>query len=137
MGLAWSLCFTATMVQGQQPAATEKQKIESLIKHIESLKDAKFVRNGTEYDAKTAGAFLRGKWEANSAAIKTAQDFIDKAASASSTTGQPYLIRFKDGKEIKSGEYLLSELMKLAKPAAENRGGELPQLGHALFIVNR
>jgi hypothetical protein len=101
--------------QAQQNPATEKQKIEALITHVEQLKDAKFVRNDTEYDAKTAARFLRGKWEANAAGIKTAKDFIEKAASTSSTTGKPYLIRFKDGKEVKSGDYLLAELKKLEK----------------------
>jgi hypothetical protein len=31
----------------------------------------------------------------------------------SGTSGKPYLIRFKDGKEIKSREFLLEELRKL------------------------
>jgi hypothetical protein len=92
---------------------SEKQKIEALIKHVEGLTDAKFVRNDREYDAKTAAKFLRGKWDANEDEIKTAKDFIEKAASVSSTSGKPYLIRFKGGKEIKSGEYLMSELKKL------------------------
>lgn len=87
--------------------------IEGLIEHIANLPEAKFVRNGVEYDAKTAAKFLRGKWESNSSDIKTATDFIEKAASVSSTTGKPYLIRFKDGKETKSGEYLLEQLRKL------------------------
>ena len=52
--------------------AEETKKIEALITHVEGLADAKFVRNGIEYDAKTAGAFLRGKWNANKAKIKTA-----------------------------------------------------------------
>ncbi len=98
----------------------EKQKIEALITHVEDLKDAKFVRNDREYDAKTAAKFLRGKWEANEAKVKTAKDFIDKAASVSSTTGKPYLIRFKDGKDVKSGDYLRAELQKLEKPTSEN-----------------
>jgi hypothetical protein len=92
---------------------TENQKIESLIAHIEGLRDAKFVRNGTAYDAKTAGQFLRGKWKANEGQIKTAKEFIEKAASVSSTTGMPYLIRLVDGREIKSGEYLAGELRRL------------------------
>ncbi len=98
-----------------EPPATDKQKIEALIKHIESLKDASFVRNDRDYDGKAAAKFLRGKWQANQDDIKTVKDFIDKAASVSSTTGKPYLIRFKDGKELKSGEYLLAELKKLEK----------------------
>ena len=93
----------------------EKQKIEALIKHVEALNDTKFVRNGVEYDAESAGKFLRAKWAANESEIKTAKDFIEKIASASSTTGMPYLIRPKDGKEIKSGEFLLAKLKKLEK----------------------
>ena len=101
--------------QQPQDKESEKKKIEALIKHVEELKDAKFVRNDKEYDAKTAGAFLRGKWDAKKAEIKTALDFIDKAASVSSTSGKPYVIRFKDGKETKSAEYLGAELKKLEK----------------------
>jgi hypothetical protein len=93
---------------------TEKQKIEALIKHVEELKGASFIRNDTEYDAKTAAKFLRGKWEQD-ADIKTAKEFIDKAASVSSTTGRAYSIRFSDGKVLKSSEYLLAELKKIEK----------------------
>ncbi len=100
---------------------TEKQKIEALIKHVEELKDTKFVRNGQEYDGKAAARFLRGKWDANDSKIKTAKDFIEKSASQSSTSGKPYMIKFKDGRETKSGEYLLAELKKLEKPAPEKK----------------
>src|SRR4029077_13439418 len=94
----------------QSAPIPEKQKIEALIKQVGDLKDAKFVRNGWTYEPATAVRFLRGKWEANDAEVKTARDFIDKVASAS---GKPYLIRFKDGREIKSQEFLLAELKKI------------------------
>jgi hypothetical protein len=113
------LVMAVLPVHAQKKASSAKEKIEALIKHVEGLKDAKFVRNDTEYDARTAAKFLRGKWRASEAEIKTAQDFIDKAASVSSTSGKPYLIRFKDGKEIKSGDYLRAELKKLDKAAAD------------------
>ncbi|MEX2176566.1 MAG: DUF5329 family protein [Pirellulaceae bacterium] len=98
--------------------AEEKARIEQLIEHVKGLKDAAFVRNGVEYDAATAAKFLQGKWDANAAKIATARQFIDKAASASSTTGKPYLIRFKQGgasKEVKSGDYLLEQLKRIEK----------------------
>jgi hypothetical protein len=104
----------STVLRADPKLGTEKEKIEALIKHVEGLKDAKFVRNDKEYDAKTAATFLRGKWDANEGQIKTARDFIEKAASASGTSGKPYVIRFKD-KEVKCGEYLLEELKKLEK----------------------
>ncbi len=93
--------------------APEKQKIESLLTHVGGLKDAKFIRNGTDYDAKTAVTFLRGKWNRSDDEIKSAQDFIAKAATGSSTSGKPYLIRFKDGREVACAAYLKGELTKL------------------------
>jgi cation diffusion facilitator CzcD-associated flavoprotein CzcO len=102
-----------TVVTGQTAPAAERQKIESLIKQVGELKDAKFIRNGATHDVSTAVRFLRGKWEANDADVKTAKDFIDKVASASGTSGKPYLIRFKDGRETKSRDFLLVELRKL------------------------
>lgn len=116
----WSLCLlflTATpwtsCVFAQIAGGPEKQKIEALITRVGGLKDAKFVRNGSTYGPSSAVRFLRGKWEANAAAVNTAQDFIDKIASVSGTSNKPYLIRFNDGKEITSREFLMAELRKI------------------------
>ncbi len=106
--------LAASVSAADDKPMSETEKIEALIKHVEGLSDAKFVRNGREYDAKTAARFLRGKWDAKKDEIKTAQDFIDKAASVSSTSGKPYLIR-KDGRDIKAGEYLTEQLKKLGQ----------------------
>jgi hypothetical protein len=102
-----------SFVQAQPLANSEKQKIEALIKQVADLKDAKFVRNGSNYNADSAAVFLRRKWEANESEVKTARDFIDKVGSFSGTSGKPYLIRFKDGGEIKSRDFLLAQLKKL------------------------
>ena len=91
-------------------ACYEKKKIEALIERVGQLKDVKIIRNGWSYEPATAARFLRGKWVANDAEIKTARDFIDKVASISGTSGKPYLIRFKDGRELPSREFLLAEL---------------------------
>jgi hypothetical protein len=101
------------VVAGQTALPAERQKIESLIRQVGGLKDAKFIRNGSTHDVSTAVRFLRGKWEANDADVKTARDFIDKVASASGTSGKPYLIRFKDGRQTKSRDFLLAELKKI------------------------
>ena len=108
------LVFAApTLPNAQGLPAAEKQKIEALIKQIGALKDAKFIRNGSTYEPATAVRFLRGKWDANASGVESARDFIDKVASMSGTSGKPYLIRFKDGKEIRSREFLLRELKKI------------------------
>ncbi|HEY6366050.1 MAG TPA: DUF5329 family protein [Candidatus Binatia bacterium] len=108
-------------VGAQATPAAERQKIETLIKSIADAKELKFVRNGKVYDATIAAKFLRGKWAANDAEVKTARAFIDKVASFSGTSGEPYLIRRNDGTEIKSKDYLLAELRKLEKAEFEQR----------------
>jgi len=100
-------------VQSQALPTGEKQKIEALIKQVAALKDASFVRNGWNYNANNAATFLRLKWEIKVSEVKTALDFIDNVASISGTSGKPYLIRFKDGREILSHDFLLAELKKL------------------------
>jgi hypothetical protein len=118
MQLLLTLVLTASLASAELPAE-EKTKIEKLIEHVRDLKDAVFVRNGVEYDAATAAKFIKGKWDANAAEIASAREFIEKAATKSSTSGKPYLIRLKQGdatKEFKSGEYLLEQLKLLEKP---------------------
>lgn len=107
-----ALFFLAFTAEGAI-RAEEKQKIEALIAAVETLPDATFVRNGKAYPPATAAKFLRGKWERHAREIATAGDFIDKVASRSSTTGRPYLVRFRDGREIPTAEFLRAELRRL------------------------
>ena len=115
LGFAWLLAIALGLrpVFGQSLPANEKQKIEILIKRVEELNDANFIRNGRRYSSATAATFLRRKWRANEAHVKSARDFIEIVGSFSSTSGEPYLIRLKDGKEVKSADFLLAELEKL------------------------
>jgi hypothetical protein len=62
---------------------TEDQKIAMLIKTVERLKDATFIRNGTEHDCHAAAKHMRDKWDHR----------------------KEYLIRFKDGREVESGAF--------------------------------
>ena len=107
------LVGSPSFLHAQNLPAAEKQKIEVLIKVVGDLKDARFIRNGSTYEVPSAVRFLRGKWDANAAEVKSARDFVDKVASMSGTSGKPYLIRFKDGRETKSRDFLLAELQKL------------------------
>lgn len=121
------LLFTLALpeaIQAQTLPSAEKQKIEALIKQVGDLKDAKFIRNGSTYEPASAARFLRGKWDANADHVKSARDFIDKVATMSGTSGKPYLIRFKNGREIKSREFLSMELAKLEKASPETRASE-------------
>ena len=106
---------TTQLVLAEPISSGEKQKIEALIKYVSEMSDAQFVRNDSAYDAKTAAIFLRRKWKANDSEVKTAHDFIDKEATISGTSGKPYVIRFKDGREVKSRDVLSTELNEITQ----------------------
>jgi len=111
--LALSMGSAALKAADLPPA--EQKRIEALIAAIERMADAAFIRNGRPYDAATAGEFLRRKWRHRAADVRSADDFIEKVASFSSTTGRPYRIRFSDGRETACAAFLRNELNNLGK----------------------
>lgn len=101
----------------QSPGLSETQKIEAMINAVDQLQDATFIRNGSPYNCHAAASHMRRKWNWQKDQIKTAEDFIRLAASTSSESGQPYLIRFKDGREMTSAQYLSTALKAMESPA--------------------
>ncbi|HBI47141.1 MAG TPA: hypothetical protein DDX93_00195 [Smithella sp.] len=102
------MAMFATAVGAQNDI--EKKKIEFLISSVQNLKGAIFIRNGSEYDGKKAAEHLRLKLKNAGSHVQTADDFIKLCASKSYITGQPYLIKFPDGKTITSEKYLRDKL---------------------------
>lgn len=97
----------------QQTQYTEAQKIDHLIAYVASLNNAIFIRNGSEHSAREASEHLQMKREKAGKRITTANDFIERVASASSLTGKPYQIRLADGKTYNCETVLKVELKKL------------------------
>jgi hypothetical protein len=92
---------------------TDEQKIAALLEYVAAQKDVEFIRNGSVYESATAAKFLRAKLKSQRAEVKTVGDFIEKIATKSSTTGQAYRIRFKDGHEIDCADFLRRRLGEL------------------------
>jgi hypothetical protein len=100
------------------PSSAEMARIERLLVMIGTRRDMRLVRNGSEHDTDTAVSFLRGKLRHYGSDIKTAEEFIERLASRSSTTGQLYWVRLSDGRQIPAGDFLRIELARLDKAAA-------------------
>lgn len=113
--LAVSLVVAHPRANAANDAASESERrtIEALIASIAALGDATFIRNGSSYDAASAARFVREKWKSRESEVRSAEDFIEHVASVSSTTSKPYLIRYSDGREIKSADYLRAELARV------------------------
>jgi hypothetical protein len=108
-----SLLLVAGVPLAHALAPSEKARIDSLIDYVASRKDVTFVRNGKAYSNTDAAKFLRGKMEKMGEHVNNAQQFIDEIASKSSTTGQPYLIRFADGRTEPSAKFLGDQLRRI------------------------
>ena len=95
---------------------SERQKIEALLDSMKSIPGAVFVRNGTDYTADEAVDHLRRKFTAAGPRVKTAEDFILYCASGSSMSGEPYRIKFPDGRLVNSADYFRAKLNELNEP---------------------
>ena len=98
-----------------QTTYTEQQKINHLIMYVRTLQDATFIRNSSEYKSGDAADHLKMKLNKAGDKIKTVDDFIDKIASVSSITGEPYKIKFNNGKVFNCELILKIELKKLTE----------------------
>jgi hypothetical protein len=116
-GLAgvFAVGFAVVFAAGAQaaPSEAERARIERLIAWVGAQKDLKFVRNGSAYSPADAAKFLRGKFDKMGEHVTTARQFIDEIASRSSTSGQPYLIRFADGRSVSAAQFLGDELQRM------------------------
>jgi len=107
------------------PPPAARAEIEYLLSAIANS-GCRFYRNGTWYDAKSAAAHLRGKYQSLAAKelIRDTDDFIDKAAAKSSLSGQDYAIKCEGIAEMSSRQWLTDALVSYrAAPAVAPHGG--------------
>lgn len=88
------------------PTSAALAEIEYLLVYMGSS-GCEFYRNGTWYSPVKAQAHLRYKyeWLMTHDQIESAEDFIDKAATKSSLSGQPYKVRCGFSAERSSSQW--------------------------------
>jgi hypothetical protein len=103
-------CFGSAYAQA--PAATERE-VEHLLDYV-ARPDCQFNRNGSWYAGPKARAHLKQKYDylAKRKLAPTAEAFIERAATSSSTSGTPYQVRCGGGAATASGPWLSSELQR-------------------------
>jgi hypothetical protein len=107
LGLLWVPALYA------EPPVNVQVEVDFLLGYVEGS-GCDFYRNGTWHDPKTAQAHLRDKYRYLAARnlINTTEDFIEKVATQSSLTGQPYKVRCRDGATVTSNQWLHAELAR-------------------------
>jgi Family of unknown function (DUF5329) len=96
------------------PPTGAQVEISFLLGYIEGS-GCEFYRNGTWNNSRAAQAHLRDKYRylAEKNQIETAEQFIDKAATESSLSGQAYMVRCNGGAALTSRQWLRDELARL------------------------
>lgn len=95
------------------PPTNVQIEVNFLLGYIDGS-GCKFYRNGTWSDSKTAQAHLRTKYKYLVARnlINSTEDFIERAATESSISGQPYEVRCNGGATVTSSQWLRDELAR-------------------------
>ena len=96
-------------------------EIEHLLAYVEYSK-CTFYRNGSWYDAATAGRHLRLKYDWMKGSLDRTEEFIEKAASRSSLSGTPYEVRCGTESPVYGAEWLNEELTRFR--AVEHHSSE-------------
>jgi len=124
MTLHWvllaALLFASLAHASSLPPAA-RYEIDSLLSRLVAS-GCQFRRNGTWYTAAEAQAHLRRKLDylVDRRAIDSTEQFIERAASRSSVSGQAYQVKCDGNPPVPSGTWLFSELKALR---AETRKG--------------
>ena len=117
-GLLAAICSAAPL----SPAA--RVEIDALMTRLETS-GCQVNRNGTWYPAADTRSHLtlKLKYLEQRGQVETAEQFIERAASGSSMSGQPYLIQCGDTPPVESATWFSRELraMRTSAPAAPPR----------------
>lgn len=120
--IAWLVMFTISCsVCAAEPDAVAQREISYLIDHLASS-GCRFNRNGTWYDAPRAVSHLKRKYEylLDKGLVTDADAFIDHAASQSSASGKPYLVKCGGQAETPSAAWFRGALAELRANSARS-----------------
>ena len=92
----------------------EQDAINHLLQFVETSR-CTFLRNGAEYDSKSAVNHIKEKYDYFKSQIHTAEDFIALAATKSELSGRLYFVRCEKGKEMPTANWLHEELQDYRK----------------------
>mgnify|MGYP000479412911 CR=1 FL=1 len=104
------LVLPVAVVWAEAPPSVAEAEIQHLLDHL-SQSGCTFYRNGVWYDAERAREHLEMKYRhlRDRGRIRTAEDFIVRAATESSLSGEAYRVRCGETVAT-SAEWLTSEL---------------------------
>lgn len=116
-------CVAAVAATAAPLSPAARAEIDELMSKLE-VSGCEFSRSGSWYSGTEAKAHLlrKLKYLEDKGMVQSTEQFIALAASASSMTGQPYLVRCGNAAPVQSETWLLSQMRAMrsagrARPA--------------------
>lgn len=106
--------LVALTAQAAPLPPTARTEVDALLTRLQSS-GCEFNRNGSWYAGAEAKAHLLKKLDylEGKGMVSTAEQFIERGASASSMSGKPYLVRCAGKAPVESAQWLKAELLQV------------------------
>lgn len=124
--IPWLLLCGPAFAQAPSPATS--REIGGLFAALEGS-GCEFYRNGSWYGARKASDHLQRKYDylLKKRLVASAESFIDLAASESSLSGKPYLVRCGNAAPVPSKAWFTGKLRELRKsPVGTGKSDKAP-----------
>lgn len=117
--LAAAICMTASATPTAAPVRAE---IDALLSKLQSS-GCQFNRNGSWYSGAEAKSHLMRKLEyfEDKGTVKSTEQFIELAASKSSSSGKPYQVKCGNAAAMTSQQWLNAELNTVRAAAGHGK----------------
>lgn len=117
--LALLLAFAAAAALANPLPPAARAEVDALLSRLQAS-GCEFNRNGSWYAGAEARAHLLKKLDylEGKDMVKTAEQFIERGASASSSSGKAYLVRCAGKAPVESAHWLKAELQLLRAASA-------------------
>lgn len=117
-GIVLAVLLLALPGRAEPLPSGARGEIEVLLSRL-AASGCQFKRNGAWHTAMEAQAHLRRKLDylVDRGAVTSAEQFIERAASQSSLSGKPYLVKCGSASPVASGVWLRAELQTLRAEA--------------------
>lgn len=102
------------LLPGFASAAPMDEEIDYLLDAV-AASGCTFIRNGSEYPARDARAHLQSKRRRGRRYFSTTEEFIERIASQSSTSGKPYRIHCKGEPAVNAFDWFTALLAEHRK----------------------
>lgn len=121
VGLILALCAPLA-ASATPPSPAAHAEIEHLLSYLERS-NCEFYRNGNWYRAAAARSHIEKKYTylLNKGQVANAEQFIERAASESSVSSKPYVVRCADATPIASSQWFTEELRRHRAAQAAQR----------------